>query len=85
MKSQNNRGFIRLIILILVVLIVLSYLGFDIKKIIYSPAVTKVASLLWTLILLIWKLLVSVIEASWGTIMQGLQYLIKAIQSIKTN
>ena len=85
MKSKNNRGFVKLIILILVVLIVLSYLGLDVKKIVYSPTVTKIAGLVWSLILLVWKLLVTVIGGSWGTITKGLQYLIDTAQKLKTS
>lgn len=84
MKSENNRGFIKIIILILVVLVVLSYLGFDVKKIVYSPTVTKIASLVWSLLVLLWNLFVSIIGASWGTIVSGLESLIRLVQNIKT-
>ncbi|MDD5050256.1 MAG: hypothetical protein PHV93_00750 [Candidatus Pacebacteria bacterium] len=84
MKRANNRGFIRLIILILVVLIALSYLGFDVKKIIYSPTVTKIASLVWSVLVLVFKLLFAVLQAAWGTISQGLKYTLTLVQNIKT-
>ncbi|MDD5069006.1 MAG: hypothetical protein PHS53_01290 [Candidatus Pacebacteria bacterium] len=84
MKKGNNRGFIRLIILILVVLIALSYLGFDVKKIIYSPTVTKIASLIWSLLVLIFNLLITILKTAWVTVTQGLKYTTNLVQNIKT-
>ncbi len=85
MNSQKDRGFVRLIILILVVLIGLSYLGFDVKKIVSSPIIVKVAGAIWQIVLLLWRLLVTVIGGSWDTIVKGLQYLIHFAQNIKTS
>ncbi len=84
MNSQKDQGFVRLIILILVVLIALSYLGFDVKKIVYSPVITKIAGGVWQIVLLLWRLLYTIIAGSWDTITKGLEYLIHFAQNIKT-
>ena len=83
MKNSQNRGFIRFIILIIVVLIVLSYLGFDVRKIIYSPTVVRIATLVWSLVVLFFKFLVSLFHISSATIISILQYLVNFVQNLK--
>ncbi len=84
-QTAKNSGFIRLIILILIVLITLSYFGYDIKKIIYAPVVVKIFTLIWDLVLFTLKLLITLIKESWGTIVKIPDFITHFAQSLKSN
>ncbi len=51
---KTNRGFIKLIIIIIVAIIILSYLGFDLKKLFTSDLVSKNFTYVWGLISNLW-------------------------------
>lgn len=44
---KNNRGFIKIVIFIIIVLAILAYYGFDIKKLIASPEIKTKISFIW--------------------------------------
>ena len=55
MQNENyERGFIKYIILFVIAIIILSYLGFDIKKIFTSPTTINNFSYVWGIVKNIW-------------------------------
>lgn len=82
---MNNKGFVKLIILIVIVLIVLGYFGFNLQSIIESPTVQNNLIYVWKFIKMIWtdflavpfvfiwnKLIIGVV---WRLIEAGLSHL----------
>ena len=51
----SKRGFIGIIVLIVIAILLLSYLGFDLKKIFNSPAVKNNFLYVWGIIKTIWN------------------------------
>ena len=54
MNNLFKKGFIGIIALIVIAIILLSYLGFDLKKIFTSPSVINNFSYVWGIIKTIW-------------------------------
>ncbi|MEI6479898.1 MAG: hypothetical protein WCO12_00025 [bacterium] len=59
-KNKNNQGFIGIIVLIVVAIVILSYLGFDLRKIFTSDMVQKNFSYVFGFIKNIWSNYLSV-------------------------
>lgn len=57
---KKNKAFIGIIVLIVIAILLLSYLGFDLKKIFTSTAVKNNFSYLWGIIKTIWNNYLSV-------------------------
>ena len=55
MKINLKRGFIGIIVLVVIAILLLSYLGFDLKKIFTSKAVVTNFSYVWGIIKTIWS------------------------------
>ena len=49
-KLRRTRGFIGIIVLVIIAILLLSYLGFDLKKIFTAPAVKDNFSYVWSFI-----------------------------------
>ena len=58
--EKNKKGFIRLIVLIIVAIIILSYLNFDLKKLFTTPTTVNNFSYVWTFIKNVWNNYLSV-------------------------
>jgi len=56
MRSKQQGGFIKLIIILVIVLIVLGYFGFNLKNIIQSQGVTDNLNYAWGLVLEAWAM-----------------------------
>jgi len=54
-KIKHNGGFIKLIIILVIMLIVLGYFGFNVEKIIKSPMVSGNLNYVWDLTLDFWN------------------------------
>ena len=63
-KAQQGRGFIKLILLIVVALIVLGFFGYNLSDIINSPTVHDNLVYVWDIIVKIWNTVI-VIPALW--------------------
>lgn len=64
---SREQGLIKLIILIIIALVVLSYFGFDIKNILESDLVKKNFGYLWSGVENIWKnYLTKPLDIVWG-------------------
>lgn len=61
MKTHNQKGFIQIIIILVIVLLVLSYYGFDLKKFIDNPNVQKTWGYIWTVITFVWEKISSLV------------------------
>ncbi|MEI7513476.1 MAG: hypothetical protein WCJ74_02550 [bacterium] len=81
----SKRGFIGIIVLVVIAILLLSYLGFDLKKIFTAPAVKNNFSYVWGFISNIWMNYLSVpftflwgeavkpvLELAWKTFMLGI-------------
>lgn len=55
MKNNNHTGFVQLIVMLVIVLIVLGYFGFNIEKILKSPMVSGNLSYVWNLAVTFWN------------------------------
>lgn len=55
-SNNMNKGFVRTIILIVVILIVLGYFGFDVESIIKSEKVQKNLNYVWDIVVKVWDL-----------------------------
>lgn len=55
MSKNNQKGLIKTIIVILIAIIVLSYLGFDIKKIFESEYLQKNLNYVWDILRTVWE------------------------------
>lgn len=55
LTNQQQGGFIKLIIVLVVVLIVLGYFGFNVQQIIQSPSVSGNLNYVWGLIVKLWN------------------------------
>lgn len=55
MKMEKQSGFVKLIILLVVVLIILGYFGFNIENILNSPAVSSNLHYVWSLVVAFWS------------------------------
>lgn len=72
MHRDQHGGFIKLIILLVIVLIVLGYFGFNIQQIINSPTVSGNLSYVWNLALNFWNnFLVVPVTYVWNKIIVG--------------
>ena len=59
MKTNTyNRGLIKMIIVIIIAIIILSYYGFDLKNIITSDQVQKNLSYVWGFVVALWDLFI---------------------------
>ena len=54
-KKQMNGGLIKLVILIVIAILVLSYLGFDLKTFIESDQTQGNLGYVWTFVLNVWE------------------------------
>lgn len=85
-QLKNNRGFIGIIVIIVIAIILLSYLGFDLKKIFMSDLVQKNFGYVWGFIKTLWlnylsvpftylwnELLKPLFELSWKALKIGIQ------------
>ena len=52
--KEEQKGFIRTIILIIIALIVLGYFGFDVESIIKSEKVQKNLNYVWDIVVKVW-------------------------------
>jgi len=55
MKNINRKGFIRMIIVIIIALIVLGALGFNVKDIMNSEKVQTNLHYAWDLVIMVWN------------------------------
>lgn len=68
MKDKNTkRGFVRLIVILIIILIVLGFLGLDITKV-WSEVFLPIFSFIGDLILGIAKWLISILRYVWAAI-----------------
>lgn len=63
-SPKGNRGFIKLILIIVVALIVLGYFGYNLKDIVSSPTVHDNLVYVWDLIVRLWNTII-VTPALW--------------------
>ncbi len=69
MKNNSKQGgFIRIIVLIIVVLIVLKFLGYDISSIWSNPTVVSIFTAIWNVIMKIVNIGVSLLKTLWTAI-----------------
>jgi len=61
---KTNRGFVSLIILLVVILIILGYFGFNLREIVQSPKVSDNLNYVWNLVVSLWNHIL-VIPATW--------------------
>lgn len=54
-KSSKQGGFIATILFVIIVLIVLGYFGFNIKKIVDAPVVKDNLNYAWNLVVEVWE------------------------------
>ena len=54
MNANKNKGFIRLIILIIIGIIVLSYFNINVKSIVESPVAQENIGYVWGLVTFVW-------------------------------
>ena len=93
--SQRNNGFIRFVIIIIIAIIILSYLGFDIRKIMTSDMVKNNFSYVWNFIKTVWFDYLSVpftfawnqaikplVEVGWKVLLIGIDSIKKANASL---
>ena len=52
---KGNKGFMKMIILIVVVLVILGFYGFNLKEIANSPTVRANLAYLWSIIVAVWQ------------------------------
>lgn len=57
-KILKNRGFIKTIIIVVIAIIILSYYGIDLKKVITSDQVKANLAYVWNIIVNIWDLFI---------------------------
>lgn len=68
----KQKGFVKLVIILVIVLIILGYFGFNIKEIIQSPSVSGNLNYAWGLAVTVWnKVLVVPITFVWNKIIVG--------------
>lgn len=73
MYKKQQGGFIKLIIILVIVLIVLGYFGFNIQQIIQSPSVSGNLNYAWGLAVSLWdKVLVTPVTFVWNKIIVGM-------------
>ena len=73
MYKKQQGGFIKLAIILVIVLIVLGYFGFNIREIIDSPMVSGNLSYAWNLAVTVWnKVLVVPATFIWDKIIVGM-------------
>lgn len=53
-KPRRTRAFIGILVLVVVAILLISYLGFDLKKIFTSEAVVKNFSYVWSFLKMVW-------------------------------
>ena len=72
-RPQGQGGFIKLVIILIIVLIVLGYFGFNIQQIIQSPSVSNNLGYAWGLAVTVWnKVLVVPATFVWNKIVIGM-------------
>lgn len=54
MPKNPNGGFIKMIIILIIIILALSYFGFDIKKFMESPTTQKNLGYVWGLAKVVW-------------------------------
>lgn len=93
-QLKSNRGFIKLIVIIVVAIIILSYLGFDLKKTVTSDLTQKNFGYVWGFVKNLWsnylsvpftfvwnELLKPLFELAWKALKAG----ISGIQEVNSN
>lgn len=61
MENTNNRGLIKMIIIIIIAIVILSYYGIDLKNIFTSDQVQKNLGYVWGFVVDAWNLFVQYI------------------------
>lgn len=56
-KINGNRGLVKALLLIIVALVVLGYLGYNLRDIVDSPAVQDNLAYVWGLVVKMWNAL----------------------------
>jgi len=70
---NEKKGFVKLIIIIVIALIVLGYFGFNIKSIVQSQSVSGNLNYVWGLVVTLWnKFLVMPVTFVWEKIIVGI-------------
>lgn len=68
----KQKGFVQLVIILIVVLIILGYFGFNLKEIVQSPSVSGNLNYAWSLAVTVWnKVLVVPVTFVWNKIIVG--------------
>lgn len=57
MKKQTNRGFLQLILIIVIALIILGYFGLNIREILEKPVVQNNLAWFWDFLQTVWSYL----------------------------
>lgn len=71
--KNKGKAFVGIIVLIVIAILLLSYLGFDIKKIFTAPAVKSNFAYVWGIIKTIWNDYLSVpFEFIWDNLLKPL-------------
>lgn len=91
MKKYFSRGFVGIIVLIVIAILLISYLGFDLKKIFTAPAVKNNFAYIWNFVEGIWtdylsvpimflweQLIRPLFEIMWKAFMAGVEGIKKA-------
>ena len=72
-QKNKSGGFIKMILLIVVVLIILGYFGFNVEDIVKSPTVQKNLHYVWNFVSNFWdKYLVGTFSFIWNKIIIGI-------------
>jgi hypothetical protein len=72
-NSKQQGGFIQLIIVLIIVLIVLGYFGFNVQQIIQSPSVSSNLNYVWGLAVGLWNnYLIVPVTFVWNKIIVGM-------------
>ena len=73
MHNIQQGGFIKLIIILVIILIVLGYFGFNVQQILQSPSVSGNLNYVWGLAVSFWnKVLVVPVTFIWNKIIVGM-------------
>ncbi len=59
----GNRGFVKIIVLIVVALVILGFFGFNLKEIVNSPTVRANLAYLWSIVTTVWQWIVAHLKA----------------------
>lgn len=62
-KVRENRGLVKALVLIIIALVVLGYLGYNLRDIVDSPAVQDNLAYVWELVVKMWNALKGILPA----------------------